>query len=110
MLKLKLSWSKLEPAGAFGIFLLCDNIVIAFIVLGDLEVQNSVTEELLHISGFVLDEKLQQNAAKFAIFYIYEKQKLLFPFFISGYFIFFLNICPGLFRHRPGHSLGKKMM
>ena len=34
------------------------------------------------ISGFVLDEKFQRNASKFAIFYVYENPKLLFPFFI----------------------------
>ena len=51
---------------------------------------------LLPISGFVLDEKFQRNASKFAIFYIYENPKLLFPFFISCYFIFFPNECLGL--------------
>ena len=32
---------------------------------------------------------------------------MLFPFFISCYFIFFPNECPGLWRHSPdpGHSL-----
>ena len=29
-------------------------------------------------------------------------------FFISCYFIFSPNECPGLCQHRPGHSLGKK--
>ena len=38
---------------------------------------------LLPISEFVLDEKFQQNASKFAIFYIYENPRLLFLFFIS---------------------------
>ena len=33
---------------------------------------------------------------------------LLFPFFISCYFLFSPNKCPGVCRHRPGHSLGKK--
>ena len=51
---------------------------------------------LLPILRFVLDEKFQQNASKFAIFYIYENPKLLFPFFISCYFIFLPNECPGL--------------
>ena len=46
---------------------------------------------LLKISGFVLDQKFQRNASKFAIFYIYKKKtKLLFPFFISCYIIFLL--------------------
>ena len=31
------------------------------------------------ILEFVIDEKFQQNASKFAIFYIYESPKLLFP-------------------------------
>ena len=57
----------------------------------------------------MLDEKFQQNHSKFAIFYIYENPKLLFPFFISCYFIFSPNECPGLCQHRPGHSLGKKI-
>ena len=64
---------------------------------------------LLPTSGFVLNEKFQRNASKFAIFYIYENPKLLFPFFISCYFIFLPNECPGLCRHRPGHSLVKKI-
>ena len=48
--------------------------------------QNSAA--LLPISEFVLDEMFQRNASKFAIFYIYENPKLLFPFFISCYFIY----------------------
>ena len=44
---------------------------------------------LLPISGFVLNEKFQRNASKFAISIIYENPKLLFPFYISDYFIFF---------------------
>ena len=38
---------------------------------------------------FMLDEKFQRNASKFAIIYMYKNPKLLFPFFISCYFIFF---------------------
>ena len=34
---------------------------------------------------FMLDEMTLQNASKFAIFYIYENPKLLFPIFISCY-------------------------
>ena len=49
---------------------------------------------------FMLNEMTRQNASKFAISYIYENPKLLFPFFISCYFI-----C----RHRPGHSLWGKI-
>ena len=56
----------------------------------------------------MLDEKFQQNASKFAIFYIYENPKLLFPFFILCYFIIFPNEYPGPCRHRSGHSLGEK--
>ena len=45
---------------------------------------------LLPISEFVLDEKFQRNASKFAIFYIYKNPKLLFPIFILCYFTFSL--------------------
>ena len=62
------------------------------------------TRSLLQISEFVLDKKLQQNASKFAIFYIFENPKVLFLLFISCYFIFLPNECPGLCRHKPGHS------
>ena len=48
--------------------------------------------------GFVLDEKFQRNASIFAILLTKENPKLLFPFFISCYFIFFPNECPGLCR------------
>ena len=42
-------------------------------------------------------------------YFIYMKtQSRLFLFFILCYFIFPPNECPGLWRHRPGHSLGKK--
>ena len=58
---------------------------------------------------FMLDEKFQRNASKFAIFYIYEYPKLLFLFFISCHFIFSPNECPGLCPHRPGHSFGKNI-
>ena len=51
---------------------------------------------------FMLDEKLQGNASKFAIFLEYENP--FFLFFISCNFIFSPNECPGLCRHRPGHS------
>ena len=57
----------------------------------------------------MLDEMTLQNPSKFAIFYIYENPKLLFPFFISCYFTFSPNECPGLCRHGPGHSLGKNI-
>ena len=41
-------------------------------------------------------------------YYMHSKTpKLLFPFFISCYLIFFTNECPGLCWHRSGHSLGK---
>ena len=40
---------------------------------------------LLPILRFMLDEKFQWNASKFAIFYMYKNPKLLFPFFISEY-------------------------
>ena len=37
------------------------------------------------------------------------KTHSFFSFFISCYFIFFPNECPGLCQHRPGHSLGEKI-
>ena len=37
-----------------------------------------------------------------------RKPMYFFSFFISCYFIFSPNECPGLCRHRPGHSLGEK--
>ena len=58
------------------------------------------------IRGIMPDEMTRQNTSKFAIFYIYENPKLLFPFFISCDFIFFPNECLGLI---CGHALGKKI-
>ena len=51
---------------------------------------------LLPNSGFVLDEKFQRNASKFAIFHVYKKAELLFPFFILCYSIFSPNKCQQL--------------
>ena len=59
----------------------------------------SYTQSLLPISEFVLDEMFQQNASKFARFYIYQNPKLLSPFFISCNFMFLPNECPGLCQH-----------
>ena len=56
---------------------------------------------------FMLDEKFLRNASKFAIFYIYKKPNFS-PVFHFVLLYFFLNECPGLCRHRPWHSLGKK--
>ena len=64
---------------------------------------------LLRNKKLMLDEMTQRNASKFAIFYTNENPKLVFPFFISCYFIFSPNECPGLCRHRLGHSLGKNI-
>ena len=47
-----------------------------------------VKESLFRKKRFMLDEKFQQSTSKFAIFYMCENPKLLFPFFISCYFIF----------------------
>ena len=58
---------------------------------------------------FMLDEMTRWNASKFAIFYIYENPKLLFPFFISCNFTFIPNECHGLCCHRPWNSLGKEV-
>ena len=50
--------------------------------------------------------KMLQNLS----YLIYIKNlKLLFPFFISCYFISIPNECPGLCWHRLGHSLGKNL-
>ena len=49
---------------------------------------------LFRKNRFRLDEKFQQNASKFAVFYIYENPKLLFLFFISCYFTFSLLNAP----------------
>ena len=71
--------------------------------------QVTICRPLLPISEFVVDdEKFQQNASKFAIiFYTIQKPKV--AFFISCYFIFLPNECPGLCQHRPGHLLVKKI-
>ena len=68
-----------------------------------------VTPSLFRNKSFMLEEMTWRNASKFAIFYMYENPKLLFPFFISYYFIFSPNEYPGLCLYRPGHSLGKKV-
>ena len=60
---------------------------------------------LLPISEFELDEMFQRKASIFAIFCIYENPKLLFPFFISCNFTFFLI---NALVNRPRHSLGEK--
>ena len=48
-----------------------------------------VRRSLFRKKRLMLDEKFQQNASKFTIFYIYENPKLLLPFFISCYFFIF---------------------
>ena len=58
---------------------------------------------------FMLDEMTYRNASKFAIFLEYENPYSFFLFFISCYFTFLPNECPGLCQHRPGHSLGKNI-
>ena len=47
-----------------------------------------IVHTLFRNKRFRLDEMAQQNASKFAIFYIHENLKLPFPFFILYYFIF----------------------
>ena len=42
------------------------------------------------MSGFVLDEKFQRNASKFAIFYIYVNPKLLFCLLFHATLLFSL--------------------
>ena len=48
-------------------------------------------KSLFRKKRFMLDEMTRRNASKFAIFYIYENPKLLYPFFISCYFTLFPN-------------------
>ena len=48
----------------------------------------------------------QKNASKFVILLEYKSPH---SFFILCYFNIFLNECPGLCRHRPDHSLGRKL-
>ena len=48
----------------------------------------------------MLDEMTQQNASKFAIFYIYENPNLFFPLIISCCFIFSPCEYQYLWRHR----------
>ena len=59
---------------------------------------------LFRNSGCVVKLIVKRNASKFTIFYIYENPKLLYPFFISCLDLFSPYECPGLCRHRPGHS------
>ena len=54
------------------------------------------TQSFFRNKRFILDEMTWQNASKLSIFYIYENPNLLFPFFISFYFIFSPNECPGV--------------
>ena len=51
---------------------------------------NTMVTSLLRNKRFLLKFLPWQIAPKFAIFYIYENLKLLFPLFISCYFIFSL--------------------
>ena len=61
------------------------------------------TSALFRNKRFMFDEMTYRNASKFAIFLGYENPGS-FSLFILCYFIFFPNECPGLCRHRPGHS------
>ena len=56
----------------------------------------------------MLDEMTQQNTSKFATFYIYENPKLIFPVFISCYFIFPLINAPVDVDIDKGIHKGKK--
>ena len=56
-----------------------------------------------------LDEMFQQNASKFAIILGYENPCRFFHFSFHAILFYFHNECPGLCRHRPGHSLGKNL-
>ena len=50
------------------------------------------TAALLPISGIMLNEKLHWKLSKFATFYEYKMSKLIFPFFISCYALYFLLV------------------
>ena len=70
-----------------------DNIVSRLLIPYDAtqifcRVVISYIVSLFRNKRFMLDEMTWQNASKFAIFYIYENPKLIFPFFISCYFFF----------------------
>ena len=56
----------------------------------------------------MLDEIFQQNASKFAIILEYENPCSFFRISFRAN-LFFPNEFPGLCRHGPGHSLGKKI-
>ena len=58
--------------------------------------KSTLYTSLFRNKRFMLDEMTWLKASKFAIFYIYENTKLLFPFFTLCYFIFSPNECPGL--------------
>ena len=61
--------------------------------------------KLLRNKKFMLDEMPQQNASKLAIFLEYENPRSFFHFML----LFSSYKCPGLRRHRQGHSLENKI-
>jgi len=66
------------------------------------------SKKTVHASKKEVYVQLNALVQRSKIFHIFslENPKLLFPFFVSCYFIF----TPGLCQHRPGHSFGEKIM
>ena len=69
---------------------------------------NIVFNTLFRNKRFMLDEIVQRNASKFAIFLEYENPSIVF--FVLHFMLLYFspNGCPGLCQHRPGHSLEEK--
>ena len=75
-----------------GIFLLfCTHPMCITTSLMVIAILFRITYPLFRKSGCEIKLIVQRNASKFAVFYIYENSKLIFPFFISCYFTFFPN-------------------
>ena len=64
-------------------------------------IAKKIAPTLFRNKRFMLDEKFQGNASKFAIFLENENLHSFFHFsFLAT--VFFPNECPGLCQHRPG--------
>ena len=73
-----------------------DNIVSRLLIPYDAtqifcRVVISYIVSLFRNKRFMLDEMTWQNASKFAIFYIYENPKLIFPFFVTLFLPFSMS-------------------
>ena len=63
------------------------------------------TSEIRGLRSTKCFSKMLQNL----LYFMYKKTHVIFFIFISCNFIFLPYKCPGLCRHRPGHSLGKNI-